>query len=129
MTYSPLKTGALLMVNALGSQPVGYSIVPLPGEQVIQTYIDGGSSRVYPFAFQSVESTADDLERIENSDFYENFAAWLDAQTLVDTLPNLGTGKTSIAIRATGWGYLFQQGVPETGVYQIQCQLFYDQTP
>ena len=129
LTYPSLETGALLLVNHLGPDPVGYTIVPLPGEKVLEWYVDGGSSRAYYFAFQSVESTADELERLENCGFFEDLSTWFETQSNAGTLPSLGSGKTATWIEATGFGYLFEQGQSETGIYQIQCRLTYEQQP
>lgn len=124
--YTGLKDGAPLWVNYLGTLPTEYAIVPLPGAKVLETYINGGSLRVFPFAFQSMESTADDIERMENAGFFESLADWLENQTV---LPTLGAGKTAVAIEAVSWAYLFEQGGSETGIYQIQCQVVYEQAP
>lgn len=129
LTYSALKTGAPLWVDYLGPTPTQYAIVPLAGPIILEAYIDGGSSRAFPFAFQSMESTADDLVRLENNGFYEAFQAWLASQTLAGSLPTLDTGMTPTAIEATGWSYLFEEGESDTGIYQIQCRLLYDQQP
>lgn len=126
-TYTGLKTGAPLWVDFLGNKPSEYAVIPLAGSKVIESYINGSSQREFPFAFQSMESTADDLERLENSGFFETFADWLETQSEAGTLPTLGTGQTSELIEATGWGYLYEQGNSDTGVYQIQCRLVYDQ--
>ena len=126
-TYSGLKEDAPVWVDALGPTPTEYAIIPLSGDKVIKTYIDGSSERSFPFAFQSMESTADELERLENIGFYEAFAAWLESQTNSDILPSLGTGKTTLSIEALGWGYLYQEGESKTGVYQITCRLTYEQ--
>jgi len=128
-TYSDLKTGAPVWVDYLGDAPTEYTIIPLAGGRVIEEYITGKTRREYPFAFQSTESTADDLERLETQGFYEAFADWLDDQTESGNLPSLGEGKSAEAIAATGWGYLFQQGESQTGIYQIQCRLIYTQEP
>jgi hypothetical protein len=122
-----LDVGAPVWVNYLGNEPVEYSIVPIPGSRILETYLDGSSLRVYPFAFQSVESTADDLERLGTQGFYEAFADWLEEQTTVGNLPVLDYNKQSELLEATGWGYLFQEGESATGIYQIQCQLQYIQ--
>lgn len=126
-TYTGLKTGAPLWVDFLGNNPSEYAVIPLAGSKVIETYVTGKSQREFPFAFQSMESTADDLERLENQGFFETFADWLETQSEAGTLPTLGTGQTSELIEATGWGYLYEQGNSDTGVYQIQCRLVYDQ--
>lgn len=126
-TYTGLKTGAPLWVDFLGNKPSEYAVIPLAGGKVIETYLSGKSLREYPFAFQSMESTADDLERLENSGFFETFADWLETQTEAGTLPTLGTGQTTELIEALGWGYLYEQGNSDTGVYQIQCRIVYGQ--
>jgi len=128
-SYSGLKTGAPLWVDYLGAANTEYAIIPLPGEKIVERYINGGSKREFPFAFQSMESTADDLERLENNGFYEAFADWLENQTGSGVLPTLASGKMAERIEAMGWGYLFEQGESSTGVYQIQCRLTYEQQP
>jgi hypothetical protein len=126
-TYSGLVSGAPLWVDHLGSIPTEYGISPLAGARIAEEYIDGSTVREFPFAFSSTESTADNLERLDNVGFYETFADWLESQTLAGTLPTLATGKTATKIEALGHGYLFQEGESSTGIYQIQCKLTYDQ--
>jgi hypothetical protein len=126
-TYTSLKSGAPVWVDYMGDQPTEYSIVPLPGARVVEEYINGNSKRSYPFAFRSMESTADDLERLGTQGFFEAFADWLEQQTENGNLPTLGVGQTAESIETTGWGYLFQQGESSTGVYQITCVLTYKQ--
>lgn len=126
-TYTGLKTGAPLWVDYLGETATEYSISSLAGARIVENHIDGSTVREFPFSFSSTESTADELERLENLGFYEAFAEWLETQSKSDTLPTLGTGKTATKIEALGWGYLFQPGDSGTGIYQIQCKLTYDQ--
>lgn len=127
--YGSLESNAPVLIDFLGSQPTQYAIVPLPGARIIEKYINGGSLREFPFAFQSVESTADDTSRLANNEFYEAFADWLETQTEAGNFPSLGTGKTPELIEATMAGYLFEQGESETAVYQITCKLQYSQEP
>ena len=126
-TYTELKSGAPVWVEYLGNDPTEYAVLPLAGPRVLETYITGKRVMSYPFALQSMESTADDLERLETAGFYEAFAEWLDAQTDQGVLPDLPEGKTPEVIEALGWGYLYQDGESMTGVYQVQCQLIYTQ--
>jgi hypothetical protein len=128
-TYSGLANGAALQVDQLDNTPTQYAIMPLPGARIVETYINDATLREYPFAFESTEYTADDLQRIDVNGFYEDFADWLSSQTDAGTLPTLATGKNAIKIEALGWGYLFSDGDSGTGVYQIQCKLTYEQQP
>lgn len=125
--YSGLKVGAPMWVDCLGVKEPGYSIVTLPGTRIVSTNIDGSTSREFPFAFRSRESTNEELERLENVGFYEEFNDWMEAQTELEVLPTLVTGKTATAIMTTGWAYLYEQGKLDSGVYQVQCKLAYDQ--
>lgn len=128
-TCSKLENGAPVWVDYLGGDPTQYAVVPLGGSRIVETYLSGASLREFPFAFQSMESTADDLERLETAGFFEAFADWLESQTEAGTLPSLGTKQTAESIEALGWAYLFEQGGSDTGVYQIQCKLVYSQQP
>lgn len=128
-TCPHLDAGALLKVNSLGTEPVQYSIVPQPGQRVLETYLNDVEVCEYPFAIQSVESTANDLERIDSLGVFEKIMLWLKESTLNETLPTLPTKHIAKEIDAVNWSFLFEQGVSETGVYQIQCRLRYELQP
>ena len=125
--YSELKDDAPLWVDFLGPKPTQYTIIALAGPIIVSTYINGSSEREFPFAFRSVESTADELERLETLGFYEEFAAWLESQTAAGVLPTLAEGQVAVNAMALGRAYLYQQGESQTGIYQIQCRLLYEQ--
>src|SRR5574340_1442387 len=108
-SYTGLKDGAPLWVDFLGPANTEYAIIPLPGEKIVERYINGASLREFPFAIQSIESTADELERMETSGFYEALADWFESQTEAGVLPALGGKKTAEAIESTGWAYLYEQ--------------------
>lgn len=126
-TYTGLSSGAPIWVEYLGNEPTEYALLPLAGGRVIETYINGKRLMEYPFAFRSMESTADDLARMENNGFYEAFAQWLDDQTNLGNLPALPTGMVAEEIEALGWGYLYEEGDSKTGIYQVQCRVIYEQ--
>ena len=126
--FSELATGAPVWVDYLGGDPTQYSVTPLPGAHIISEDIIGNTEREFPFAFQSTESTADDLERLETANFYELFAMWLESQTKSGDFPTMEEGQYPTKIEALGWGFLYEQGVSDTGIYQIQCRLTYEQT-
>lgn len=129
-TYGSLESNAPVLIDFLGVNPTGYSIVSLPGANVVERYLDGGSLREYPFALQAMFSTADDAERLENLGFFEAFADWLESQTAAGVLPtSLGTGRTSEKIEATGQAFLYEQGVSGRGIYSVQAKLTYSQVP
>jgi hypothetical protein len=128
-TYSGLKSGAPVWVDYLGPTPTEYAVMPASGARTVEQYINGGSMREFPFTFQAMRSTADELERLETVGFYEAFADWLETQSNTGALPTLGAKQTPTKIEAVTWGYLFEEGNSETGIYQILCKLTYEQTP
>ena len=127
MDYDKLTANLPVWVNYIGAVPIEYNIVPIAGPVIEEEYINGASIRSFPFALQSVESTADNLHRLQTMGFFEAFSEWLDQQTVDKVLPTLSIGQTSRLIETTGWAYLYKQGFSETGIYQIQCRLQYRQ--
>lgn len=127
LTYGGLKSGAGFLVDVIGKTPTQYAVVPLPGNPILETYLDDSSLRQFAFALQSQESTADDAARIANYEFYESFAAWIETQNKAGVFPLLAVGKTPEAIEVLGQPILFEFGESGTGIYQIQCRLVYGQ--
>jgi hypothetical protein len=125
-TCPGLETGALF-VDHMEPSPINYAIIPVPGQRIVEKYLDGGSLREFPFLFQTQKSTADDLERIESIEFQETLADWFETQTAAGTLPTLAAGKTPESIEVLTWGYLFEEGQSDTGIYQITCKMTYTQ--
>jgi hypothetical protein len=123
-----LETNAELAVDFLGPDKIGYSIATQPGA-TRSDYINSGSERTFPFAFQATLQTPDDTTRIENGGFFETLSDWLDDQYEADNLPTLPAGKTAEKIEALDNGYLYQEGSSGTGIYQILCRLTYEQEP
>lgn len=127
-TSAGLVAGAVIGVDFLGPDMVGYSLVTMPGATEIR-WVNSGSDNTFPFAFQATLSTADDTARIENGGFFEQLKDWLKAQYEADNLPTLPTGKTADKLEALDGGYLYQEGGSGTGIYQILCRLEYTQVP
>lgn len=128
-SYSGLTgTNSPILTDFLGALPTQYAIIPLPGQRIVATYLNDKKQKEYPFAFQSIEYTADELERMDVNAFYEALGDWLDSQSEAEVLPTLDAGKTAEKIEALGWGYLLDDGDSGTGVYQIQCKLTYEQS-
>lgn len=121
-----LNAFADLHVDGLESGAVNYSIDTLPGSRILMQDLAGNKTREFPFALTSREAAIDDLARITNSGFYEDFADWLEGQTDNGTLPDLGTNKAVESIEATSWGYLYQRDEnDQTAIYQIICKMTY----
>lgn len=125
-TCPALNAFAELHVDGLEPDAVNYSIDTLPGARVLSQDLAGNKTREFPFALTSREASVDDLARIANTGFYEEFADWLEEQTDSESLPNLGTKRTAESIEATSWGYLYQRDEnDQTAIYQIICKMTY----
>ena len=67
----PLLKDGVFRVDALGPDPVEYTIETGIFDPVIQRYVDGSSERQYQFQFGSREFySMDRVQNIENSTFY-----------------------------------------------------------
>lgn len=114
-------------VDFLGNTSVEYVLETVPAEPIVKRYADGGSIRQYVFTFASREAYgADALNNLCNCGFYAALAEWLEKQNNSKIFPALPDSLTPISIVVTTHGYLFDAG-PDTGRYQIQCNLTYYQ--
>lgn len=112
-------------IDWLGVEPTEYSIDGTPVEPVVKKYIDGGSLRQFNFVFSSIEYYGQDvINNINNSGFYEDFAAWIEVQNKAGILPKLDNGRKAVRIETLNTGYLFGNS-PDRARYQIQCRLVY----
>lgn len=125
-TYTGLTDGAPVWVDYLGDADQ-YSVNALPGNKILEQYLDGKSLRAFPFALQSQMLTPDEAERLDNIGFFEVFSDWLEQQTFLGNFPTLDAGKTPLYIEATSWGFLYIEGQSDTGIYQLSAQLVYEQ--
>lgn len=112
-------------VDWLPENATEYTIDSIPGDAVVQRYIDGSAKKQELFVFGSREPYGSDvLQNIDNSGFYESFCEWVEEQNDVGNLPVLETGKTPIKVDVLSTAYVFQSDA-ETARYQIQCRLLY----
>lgn len=121
----PLLAGGVFRVDALGAQPQEYTIETGVFSPVVEAYIDGSSDRRYQFYFGSREYYGmDRLQNIANSTFYEEFAAWLEAQDAAGHFPELPEGMHPEQLMVLSSGYLFDEA-RQNARYQIQLELIY----
>lgn len=121
-----LQDDALFQSDHTTGSEVQYSILQLPGTKVLEEDLVGNKSCQYPFAFQSIESTMDELQRFANADFYDELDAWMEAQNDAEIFPALPPNHLPERVETLGWGYLMQEQTG-TGVYQVQCRFLYIQ--
>lgn len=112
-------------VDYLSDEIICYSIERVPCNPIIKKYVDGSSKKQELFVFSSRESYGPDVfNNLENINFYEKFASWIEEQNSNKNLPKL-TGKYEAEkLEVTTNGYAFQTDVDKAR-YQIQLRLTY----
>lgn len=125
LTFPELKEGALL-VDCLGSEPVGYTVETVPCDPVYRRYTDGSCMKQFLFLFASREYYGEDVIRnIENLGFYEHFEKWITDNNSNDILPDID-GKTPVSLEVLTGGYGIDADTG-TARYQIQLRLIYEE--
>ena len=123
----PLLKDGVFRVDALGTEPVEYTIETGISDPIIERYVDGSSERQFQFQFGSREFySMDRLQNIDNSTFYEELAEWVEEQSNAQNLPRLEGDKRAEAVVCLSPGYLLNQDA-STCRFQIQLQLQYYQ--
>jgi hypothetical protein len=121
----PLLKEGVFRVDALGPDPVEYTIETGIFDPVIQRYVDGSSERQYQFQFGSREFySMDRVQNIENSTFYEEFADWVEMKSNEGELPELPKGMHAEELEVLSPGYIFD-GAMKNARYQISLRLVY----
>lgn len=111
-------------VDYLDSEATTYSIEKVPCNPIIKKYVDGSSKRQEQFIFASRESYGEDIfNNLENINFYEKFAEWIEQNNDEGNLPILDN-KEALSIELTSNGYAFQTDIDKSQ-YQIQMKLIY----
>lgn len=122
-----LDKGCILGIDCLDADPIKYTIDTVPCEPIVSEYIDGSSVRQIEFTFGSREKYGQDvMQNIINSDFYENFACWIEHQNENQIFPDFGKWRNVRSIKVLTSGYAFDV-TPNTARYQIQLRITYYQ--
>lgn len=125
MTFPELKDGALL-VDCLGSTPIGYTVETVPCNPIYRQYTDGTSMKQFLFLFASREYYGEDVnQNIENLGFYEHFSDWIFENNYNGIVPDLD-GRIAISVEVLTGGYAFDTDT-NTARYQIQLRLLYEE--
>ena len=121
----PLLEDGVFRVDALGNEPLEYCVETPIFDPVVQTYIDGSQIKQYQFNFSSREYySMDRVENIQNSEFYEKFAGWIEQQNRAENYPDLPEGCETQQLEVLSPGYIFDATM-QNARYQIQLRLVY----
>lgn len=121
----PLLKDGVFRCDALGTGAVEYAVETGIFTPVLRRFVNGDSERQYQFNFTSREFySMDRLQNIENTEFYENFAAWIEENNRNGIFPDMPSGCYPQEINILSPGYLFDASM-QNARYQIQLQLVY----
>lgn len=121
----PLLKDGVFRCDALGTGAVEYAVETGIFTPVLRRFVNGDSERQYQFNFTSREFySMDRLQNIENTEFYENFAAWIEENNRNGIFPDMPSGCHPQEINILSPGYLFDASM-QNARYQIQLQLVY----
>lgn len=121
----PLLQDGVFRVDALGDAAVEYTIETGIFSPVVRTFVNGDTERIYQFNFGSREFySMDRIQNIENSAFYEQFAAWVEEQNWNENFPEMPEKCSPQSLTVLSPGYLYDATM-KSARYQIQLQLEY----
>ncbi|MDM0609223.1 chloramphenicol resistance protein [Clostridium perfringens] len=111
-------------VDYLDKETTTYSIEKVPCNPIIKKYVDGSCKKQELFIFSSSESYGQDVfNNLENINFYEKFADWIEEMNIKGELPLLDN-KEAEKLEVTSNGYAFATDIDKAR-YQIQLRLIY----
>lgn len=114
-----------LHIDQTDEQPINYSI-QTSGLIKLSEDVCGNQEWQYNALLQSREYTADDLSRLNASEFTENFIFWTEEQNMLKIFPQLGGGRIVTRISADNGILLALDEDGDRGLYQIQLHIFFD---
>lgn len=121
----PVLEDGVLNVGFLGDD-IGCFMVDMMDDMVLRQYCDGGQRRAFGFMFASRRSYGGMVRvNLQNADFYEQFASWLDYITHSRQLPDLGAGRKACCIESVGSAQI-SQVTGGSARYGIPCRVVYD---
>ena len=111
-----------ILVDFLGEEATTYVIEPIPEQEIVTPYTDGGSLNQFIFQFGSREFYDDGVaQNIENLDFSEKFKKEIENNNKNDILPDID-GIQSIECTTGGTLDGAESG---TAKYIIQMKIIY----
>lgn len=117
-----LDANARINIDYIGTEAIEYAIYSDPVDPIYKRYVDGGAIKQFGFTFSTLNYyTAELMQQIENSGFYDSFTEWIERNNDNGILPNV-EGAVKIEILTNG--YLIDTEADQAR-YQIQLKLIY----
>lgn len=117
-----LDANARINIDYIGTEAIEYAIYSDPIDPIYKRYVDGGTIKQFGFTFSTLNYyTAELMQQIENSGFYDAFTEWIERNNDNGILPDVA-GAVKIEILTNG--YLIDTEADQAR-YQIQLKLIY----
>lgn len=117
-----LDEEARINVDYIGDEVVEYAIYSEPINPIYKEYVDGGKIKQFGFTFTTINYySAELLQQLENSSFFEDFQTWIEENNQNNNLPLV---KGAIRIEILTNGFLLDADA-DKAKYQIQLKLIY----
>ena len=113
-----------LHVDQVDEEPQSYAVTTA-GLAKISEDILGGQTWQYNATLQSREYTADDLSRLNASEFTERFVFWTADRSRSGQLPELPSGFEAVSVSADNGMLLALDDDGDRGIYQVQLHLIF----
>lgn len=117
-----LDDEARINIDYIGNEVIEYAIYSEPISPIYKEYVDGGTIKQFGFTFTTINFySAELLQQLENSSFFEDFQAWIEENNKNHNLPLV---KGAIRIEILTNGFLLDAEA-DKAKYQIQLKLIY----
>lgn len=117
-----LDEEARISVDYIGVDAIEYAIYSEPIDPIYKKYVDGGSLKQFGFTFTTISFySAEIMQQLENSHFFEDFQKWIEENNKNYILPEI---EGAIRIDILSNGFLLDAG-SDKAKYQIQLKLIY----
>lgn len=117
-----LDDEARINIDYIGNEVIEYAIYSEPISPIYKEYVDGGTIKQFGFTFTTINFySAELLQQLENSSFFEDFQAWIEENNKNNNLPLV---KGAIRIEILTNGFLLDAEA-DKAKYQIQLKLIY----
>lgn len=117
-----LDSEARINIDYIGTDAIEYAIYSEPIDPIYKKYVDGGMIKQFGFTFTTLNYySAELMQQLENSGFYEEFQRWIEDNNEKGVLPDVH-GALKIEILTNG--YLIDAEIDQAR-YQIQLKLIY----
>lgn len=119
----PLLNNGKINVDYLDDEVYSYSIDKTPVQPQVKKYIDGmGGKYQITFDFTvTLPLSPEIISNLTNSEFGEDFIAWIETQNMLGNLPNING---AFSIECTSPNYVLQKTETQA-IYIIQMNFTY----